>query len=217
VRGQAARWGRPPARPPWHNGWYDQQPDVGLRAFARVYSGWGLSAQFYWDEQWRQLGYATLDDFLVGYWEGHFLGRDANNLLAMLWTWKHGDVGKTAGFDGDTKKALDAIKARLIQMPAHEDRYFAPEEDKRAGEFIKGSEFRGSGATSPVSARTLPTPSSSTTRSRKSWATSTTVAFMVGVLGFCSGIGGRGVGDVVAMLTGAGRGQGGGAGSRSGG
>ena len=126
----------------WHNGWYDQQPDVGLRAFARVYSGWGLSAQFYWDEKWRQLGYATLDDFLVGYWEGHFLSRDANNLLAMLWTWKHGDVGKTAGFDGDTKKALGAIKARLIQMPAHEDRYFAPEEDKRAGEFIKGSEFR---------------------------------------------------------------------------
>ena len=46
---------------------------------------------------------------------------------------------------------------------------------------------------------------------------STTVAFMVGVLGFCSGIGGRGVGAVVAMLTGAGRGQGEGAGSRSGG
>ncbi len=46
---------------------------------------------------------------------------------------------------------------------------------------------------------------------------STTVAFIVGVLGFCSGIGGRGVGDVVAMLTGAGRGQGWGAGSRSGG
>ncbi len=48
-------------------------------------------------------------------------------------------------------------------------------------------------------------------------STSTTVAFMVGVLGFCSGIGGRGVGAVVAMLTGAGCGQGWGAGSRSGG
>jgi len=46
---------------------------------------------------------------------------------------------------------------------------------------------------------------------------STTVALMVGGLGFCSGIGGRAVGDVAAMLTGAGRGQGEGAGSRSGG
>ena len=78
----------------------------------------------------------------MGFWEGHFLQRDANNLLTMLWTWKHGDVGNTTGFDGDTKKALGTIKARLIQMPAHEDRYFAPEEEKRASEFIKGSEFR---------------------------------------------------------------------------
>lgn len=126
----------------WQNGWYDRQPDLGLRAFARVYAGWGLSAQFYWDEVWRQLGYVSLDDFMVGFWEGHFLQRDANNLLTMLWTWKHGDIGNTVGFDGDTKKALGAITARLIQMPAHEDRYFAPEEDQRAGELITGSEFR---------------------------------------------------------------------------
>lgn len=126
----------------WDNGWYEKQPDVGLRAMARVYSGWGLSGKFYWDEVWRQLGYASLDDFLIGFWEGSFLARDANNLLAMLWTWKMADVGKTPGFEGSTRKALAAIKARLIQMPAHEDRYFAPEEEKYASQFIRNSEFR---------------------------------------------------------------------------
>ncbi len=126
----------------WNNGFYEHQPEKGLRAVGRVYAGWGLSGKYYWDEVWRQFGYSSLEDFLVRFWEGHFLGRDANNLLTLAWTWQHGDVGKTPGFDGDTKKALGAIKARLIQMPAHEDRYFAPEEDRWAGQFIRGSEFR---------------------------------------------------------------------------
>lgn len=127
----------------WNNGWYEQQPEAGLRAAARVYAGWGLSGKFYWDEEWRQLGFSSLEDFLVGYWEGFFLsGRDANNLLALLWTWQHADVGRTPGFDGDTRKALASIQAPLIQMPAQEDRYFAPEEDEWAGQFIPRSQFR---------------------------------------------------------------------------
>lgn len=126
----------------WNNGWYETQPYKGLRALARVYAGWGLSAKFYWDELWREYGFTSLEDFLVTYWEGHFLGRDANCLLTLAWTWQYANVGNTPGFNGDLKKALGNIKARLIQMPGHEDRYFAPEEDEWAGQFIKGSEFR---------------------------------------------------------------------------
>lgn len=126
----------------WNSGDYYKPPERGLRAAARVYAGWGLSGKFYWDMVWKAYGYSSLEDFLVSFWEGHFLGRDANDLLALLWTWQHGDVGNTPGFDGDTKKALGAIRARLIQMPAHEDRYFAPEEERWAGQYIPKCEFR---------------------------------------------------------------------------
>ncbi|QIN81897.1 alpha/beta fold hydrolase [Rubrobacter tropicus] len=116
------------------NGWYDEQPIKGLRSMARVYAGWGFSQAFYWDEVYKEkLGFSSLEDFLVGFWEGFFLdGRDANNLLAMLWTWQNGDVGKTPGFDGDHVRALGAIKAKAIVMPAEKDLYFPPEDEEYA-------------------------------------------------------------------------------------
>ena len=68
---------------------------------ARVYAGRDFSQAFHWDQVYRKLGYSSLEDFLVGFWEGFFLdGRDANNLLTMLWTWQNGDIGQTPGFDG---------------------------------------------------------------------------------------------------------------------
>jgi homoserine O-acetyltransferase/O-succinyltransferase len=127
----------------FRGGWYDDQPVTGLRAAARVYAGWGFSQAFYWDEVWREMGYTSLEDFLVGFWEGFFLdGRDANNLLCMLDTWQQGDVGATPGFDGDLRKALGAITARTIVMPAEKDLYFPPEDERWAARFIPNAELR---------------------------------------------------------------------------
>ena len=70
----------------WNGGWYTTPPSKGLRAVGRVYAGWGLSQPFYMQQLWRELGFSSLEDFLVGYWEGFFLKKDANNLLAMLWS-----------------------------------------------------------------------------------------------------------------------------------
>ena len=127
----------------WHQGWYTGQPGTGLRAAARVYAGWGFSQAFYWQEEWRTMGYTSLEDFLVGFWEGFFLDdRDANNLLTMLWTWQHGDVGRTPGFDGDTAAALASIQARTIQMPAEKDLYFPPEDEVWASKYLPNSEVR---------------------------------------------------------------------------
>ena len=39
----------------FQNGWYHEKPTVGLRAFARVYAGWGFSQPFYWNEASTQL------------------------------------------------------------------------------------------------------------------------------------------------------------------
>ncbi|ODU03307.1 MAG: hypothetical protein ABS81_14770 [Pseudonocardia sp. SCN 72-86] len=112
-------------------GWYpaDRWPVGGLRAFARIYAGWGFSQAFYWDEVWRELGNTSLEDFIVDFWEGFFLdGRDPNNLLTMLDTWWNGDVGLTPGH-ASTEAALASIKARAIVMPAEKDLYFPPEDE----------------------------------------------------------------------------------------
>ncbi len=34
------------------------------------------------------MGHTSLEDFIIGFWEGFFLERDPNNLLAMLDTWQ---------------------------------------------------------------------------------------------------------------------------------
>jgi len=115
----------------WAEGFYQTRPTRGLRAVGRVYAGWGLSQAFYRQELDRKdLGYSSMEDFLVAFWEGHFLARDANNLLAMLWTWQYGDISDNELYKGDFKKALAAIKPKAYVMPCRTDLYFPPEDSE---------------------------------------------------------------------------------------
>jgi homoserine O-acetyltransferase len=108
-----------------------------------VYAGWGFSQAFYWDRVYTEMGYSDLEDFLVAFWEGFFLDRrDPNNLLTMLWTWQKGDIGATPGFDGDHVKALKAIKAKTIALPAQKDLYFPPEDEEYAVSHMSNAELR---------------------------------------------------------------------------
>lgn len=112
-------------------GWYRQKPETGLRAMARVYAGWGFSQAFYRHElDLKALGYSSLEDFLVAFWEGFFLPKDANNLLTMLWTWQHGDISANEMYGGDFPRALGAIKAKAFVMPGQTDLYFPPEDSE---------------------------------------------------------------------------------------
>lgn len=126
----------------WQEGWYEKQPNKGLRAVGRVYAGWGLSQAFYREKVYVQIGYSSLEDFLVAFWEGFFLRKDANNLLAMLWTWQNGNIGNTPGFDGDFERALAAIKAKAIVMPGETDLYFPPEDNEYEVKHMPDAEFR---------------------------------------------------------------------------
>ncbi|MHC6152537.1 alpha/beta fold hydrolase [Bradyrhizobium elkanii] len=113
----------------WKEGWYTDKPARGLRAAARVYAGWGFSQAFYREQlDIKTLGYSSLEDFLVAFWEGFFLPKDPNNLLTMLWTWQHGDISDNEIYDGDFKAALRAIKAKAYVMPGQTDLYFPPED-----------------------------------------------------------------------------------------
>ena len=112
----------------WRDGWYETPPVVGLRAMARAWAGWALSQAFYREELYRRLGYSSIEDFLVGYWEGMFLQRDANNLLSLIWTWQHADISANARYEGNFEKALGAITARAMVMPGATDLYFPPDD-----------------------------------------------------------------------------------------
>ncbi|MEV8633284.1 alpha/beta fold hydrolase [Streptosporangium sp. NPDC051023] len=123
-------------------GAYERPPVTGLRAFARVYAGWGFSQAFYWQERWRELGFSSLEDFVANWWEATFLAHDANDLLAMLGAWEHADVGVTPGHGGKLESALGSIRARLLAVPAEKDLYFPPEDEQWAGTHIPGGEVR---------------------------------------------------------------------------
>lgn len=112
----------------WRNGWYDKPPTVGLRAMARCWAGWALSQEFYRKATYRLLGYSSVEDFLVAFWEGLFLRRDANNMLCQIWTWQHSDPSASELYRGDFAKALGAITAKTIVMPGKTDLYFPPED-----------------------------------------------------------------------------------------
>ncbi len=123
-------------------GWYDEPPTTGLRAFARVYAGWALSQAFYREGVYLEHGYSSLEDYLIAFWEGNYVAKDANDLLAMLWTWQHADVGATPGFDGDLEVALGAIGAKAIVMPGKTDLYFPPEDNAYEVSRMPNAELR---------------------------------------------------------------------------
>ena len=125
----------------WQDGWFATPPVRGKRAMARVYAGWGLSQAFYREELWRKLGYSSLEDFLIVDWEGGF-ARDANDLLAMLWTWQQADISANELYGGNLKKALGAIRAQALVMPGETDLYFTVEDNRREVAQMPRAELR---------------------------------------------------------------------------
>jgi homoserine O-acetyltransferase len=125
----------------WKDGWFATQPLRGKRAMARVYAGWGLSQDWYREELWRKLGFSSLEDYLIGDWEGGF-NRDANDLLAMLWAWQQGDISANELYGGNMKRALGAIRARALVMPGETDLYFRVEDNRREVAQMPNAELR---------------------------------------------------------------------------
>lgn len=127
----------------FREGFYTQPPQRGLRVAARIYAAWGFSQAFFrerLDES--ALGYASIDDFLVDFWEGWFLKRDANNLLSQLWTGQHADISANDLYQGDLDRALSAIKADTIVMPSSTDLYFPVEDAAEEARRIPRAELR---------------------------------------------------------------------------
>jgi homoserine O-acetyltransferase len=123
------------------DGWYETPPVRGLRAFSRVYAGWAFSQDFFREQEYRKMGLASLED-VVRFMEGRFRRRDANDLLAMLWTWQHADISANPRYKGDLPAALRAIRARAIVMPSETDLYFRARDNEIEAEQMPNVELR---------------------------------------------------------------------------
>ncbi len=128
--------------PAWRGDHFSDHPKRGLRAMGRVYAGWAMSQAFYREKLYEQVGFASLEDFLVRSWEANFLRRDAHDLLASLETWLASDISDNPIYQGDLPKALAAISARSIIMPSRTDLYFTPEDSALETAMMPGAEFR---------------------------------------------------------------------------
>ena len=126
----------------YRDGWFHEPPVRGLKAMARVYAGWALSQAFYREELWRGLGYGGLEEFLVQSWEAQFLRRDANDLLAQIWTWQHADISDNELYRGDLAAALGAIRARALILPSETDLYFRVADNAREVTRLPNAELR---------------------------------------------------------------------------
>ena len=128
--------------PAWQKGGFTSRPVAGLRAMGRLYAGWAMSQAFYREGKHLELGFASLEDYLVRAWEANFLRRDGGDLLSMLATWYGSDISNNEIYKGDLAGALGAIKARAMIMPSRTDLYFTVEDAEAECAQMPNGEFR---------------------------------------------------------------------------
>lgn len=118
-------------RYPSNKPWTPEQKEVGLKAFGRVYAGWGFSQAWYRQKLFsKYFGAEDEEEFLQTFWEPWGLKNDPDDLLVMLRTWQLGDISKAPEFGGDLQKALQSIKCRVVVAPVETDMYFPPEDSR---------------------------------------------------------------------------------------
>ena len=130
------------ADPAWRGGEYDEPPAAGLRAMARAWAPWPPSQGFYREEGYRELGHASLEAFLVDYWERWALSLDANDILSQIATWLRSDIGDNDLHGENFEAALAAIGASAIVMPGRTDTYFPPEDSEYEVAHMPDAELR---------------------------------------------------------------------------
>ncbi|WP_334072653.1 MULTISPECIES: alpha/beta fold hydrolase [Paenibacillus] len=120
----------------------NQLTAADMRAVGRVYAGWGVSQAFYREELYRELGFDSLADFMVGVWENSFMRMDPHNVLAMLWTGQNADISANPAYSGDFDKALGSIKALACVMPGSTDLFCPADDSEYEAERIPNAIFK---------------------------------------------------------------------------
>ena len=114
--------------PTWTGERFEGTPDRGFHTFTQVYASWAASQAYYRAKPYLAWGYDSLEDYILRAWEAGYRKRDPHNLLAMIDTWLHCDVGDNPLYQGDYARAMASITAKTLVMPATTDLYFTPED-----------------------------------------------------------------------------------------
>ena len=112
--------------------WTQKQRAAGLKAFGRVYAGWGFSQTWYRQESYKEhFGANSVEEFIQNFWEAWALSNDPDDLLVMLQTWQLGDISAAPfQYSGDLASALQSIQASTLVIPSETDLYFPPEDSR---------------------------------------------------------------------------------------
>jgi homoserine O-acetyltransferase len=128
--------------PAFDGGWYEHAAKVhrGLRRHARLFAASGFTPDLFNEEVWRKLGFSSVDDFVTGFVENHFLPQDPNNLVLLATKWRDNDVSRASG--GDLAKALSRIKAKTFVIAIDEDGFFPLRDIALEQKLVPGSELK---------------------------------------------------------------------------
>ncbi|MGW7380985.1 alpha/beta fold hydrolase [Streptomyces sp. NPDC054794] len=115
----------------------DGGAERGKRAAGRVFAGWGASHPFWARQAYQDLGFDSREGYLAGFWEQFFVGGPATeDLLTMVRTWEHSDVGATPGFGGSADAALASVAAEAVLLPGALDQCFPVADEERAASLL---------------------------------------------------------------------------------
>ncbi|MEL7334233.1 MAG: alpha/beta fold hydrolase, partial [Cyanobacteria bacterium J06560_2] len=87
--------------PAWNGERFEGIPERGFHTFTQIYASWAASQAYYRAKPYLEWGYDSLEDYLLRSWEAGYRKRDPHNLLAMIETWLHCDVGDNEVYAGD--------------------------------------------------------------------------------------------------------------------
>jgi homoserine acetyltransferase len=116
-------------------------PNEGLRAFGRAYAAWLTSPEWFRQELWREIGAESLKAWLhPAAGKASFESWDAEDLLVLARMWQAGNVGDVGG-EGDYRKGLEGVSARVLVMPSQTDQYFPPEDGEEEVKYLRNGVF----------------------------------------------------------------------------
>ena len=127
--------------PAWNGERFEGIPEKGFHTFTQIYASWAASQAYYRAKPYLKWGYESLEDYLLRSWEAGYRRRDPHNLLAMIETWLHCDVGNNPIYKGDYVLAMSSISAQTLVMPATTDLYFTPEDCELEAKLVSKSSY----------------------------------------------------------------------------
>ncbi|MEO1067581.1 MAG: alpha/beta fold hydrolase, partial [Cyanobacteria bacterium J06638_6] len=127
--------------PAWNGERFEAVPDRGFYTFAQIYASWAASQAYYRAKPYLAWGYESLEDYILRGWEAGYRRRDPHNLLAMIDTWLRCDVGNNPIYNGDYARAMGAIAAKTLVMPAATDLYFTPDDCEAEAALLANAEY----------------------------------------------------------------------------